>query len=152
MAKSCFFIGHREVSEEYRFQLVDVITRHIEEQGVTEFIVGGYGGFDRVVADALREVKVNHPEIQLLSLIPYHPTERPIDPPKGFDAIFYPEGMEKVPRRLAIVRANRCMVDTCDYLIAAVWHPGNSRNLLDYAETKERKGEIKITLIEKIHS
>ena len=33
-----------------------------------------------------------------------------MEPPQGFDNTFYPPGMEKVPRKLAIVRANRYMV------------------------------------------
>ena len=71
-------------------------------------------------------------------LAPYHPAERPIDMPPGFDGIFYPPGMESVPRRYAIVRANRYMIDHMDYLIAYAWHPAsNTRNLLDYAQKRE---------------
>ena len=45
--------------------------------------------------------------------------------------------MEKVPRRLAIVRANRYMVDHVDYLIAYAWHPAsNARDLTKYAQKK----------------
>ena len=56
--------------------------------------------------------------------------------------------MEKVPRKLAIVRANRYMVDHVDYLIAYAWHPAsNARDLVDYANNRERKGQINITLI-----
>ena len=44
-------------------------------------------------------------------LIPYHPAERPVETPPGFDGTFYPPGIESVPRRYAIVRANRYMVD-----------------------------------------
>ena len=59
--------------------------------------------------------------------------------PPGFDNTFYPHGMEKVPRRLAIVRANRYMIDHADYLIAYVWHPGsNAKNLLEYAKKREK--------------
>ena len=43
--KSCFFIGHREVSEEIYADLRAAVERHIVEFGVTEFIVGHYGGF-----------------------------------------------------------------------------------------------------------
>lgn len=46
--------------------------------------------------------------------------------------------MEKVPRRLAIVRANRYMVDHVDYLIAYAWHlASNARDLMAYAQKKE---------------
>ena len=48
--KSCFFIGHREASEEIFPALAEAVERHIVDNGVTEFIVGNYGGFDRMAA------------------------------------------------------------------------------------------------------
>ena len=44
--KNCFFIGHREVGEEIYDELRTAVEQHIVEFGVTEFIVGHYGGFD----------------------------------------------------------------------------------------------------------
>ena len=41
--KSCFFIGHREASEEIFPALYAAVEQHIVEYGVTEFIVGYYG-------------------------------------------------------------------------------------------------------------
>ena len=135
--KSCFFIGHREASLEVLPTLTEAIEQHIVEYGVTEFIVGNYGGFDHMAAKTVIAAKERHPEITLSMLIPYHPAERPMELPKGFDNTFYPSGMEKVPRRLAIVRANRYMVDHVDYLIAYAWHPAsNARDLVEYAKKK----------------
>ena len=135
--KSCFFIGHREVGPEVLPALEDAIEKHISEHGVTEFIVGHYGGFDRLAARAVISAKKCYPEVRLLMLIPYHPAEHPIETPPGFDGSFYPPGMESVPHRYAIVRANRYVIDHVDYLIAYVWHPAsNARNLLEYATCK----------------
>ena len=143
--KSCFFIGHRETSSEILPVLREAIEQHIIGYGVTEFIVGHYGGFDRMVAKAVIDAKTRHPEITLSMLIPYHPSEQPVELPSGFDNTFYPPGMEKVPRRLAIVRANRYMIDHADHLIAYVWHPAsNARKLLEYAKKRERKELIRI--------
>ena len=108
--KSCFFIGHREASSEIYPILKEVVEYHIVEYGVTEFIVGNYGGFDRMAAKAVIEAKTRHPQITLTMLLPYHPAERPIDLPLGFDGSFYPPNMEKVPRRFAISKANRYML------------------------------------------
>lgn len=70
-------------------------------------------------------------------LIPYHPAERPVATPPGFDGTFYPPEMESVPRKFSIVQANRYMIDHVDYLIAYAWHPAsNARNLLNYACNK----------------
>ena len=135
--KSCFFIGHREASSEILPALTESVEKHIVEHGVTEFIVGNYGGFDHMAAKAVIAAKERHPNITLSMLIPYHPAERPMEPPQGFDNTFYPPGMEKVPRKLAIVRANRYMVDHVDYLIAYAWHPAsNARDLVGYAQKK----------------
>ena len=51
--KSCFFIGHREASSEILPALQNAVEQHIVEYGVTEFIVGHYGGFDRLAARAV---------------------------------------------------------------------------------------------------
>ena len=112
--KSCFFIGHRETSSEIFPALAEAVEQHIVNFGVTEFIVGNYGSFDHMAAKAVVAAKERHPEITLSMLIPYHPAERSIKLPPGFDNTFYPSGMEKVPRKFAIVRANRYTVDHVD--------------------------------------
>ena len=146
--KSCFFIGHRETSGEIDPALYAAVEQHILEYGVTEFIVGHYGGFDRLAASAVKEAKRFYPEVKLILLLPYHPAERPISTPDGFDSTFYPPGMESVPRKIAIVRANRYVVDHVDYLIAYAWHPAShARKLVEYAKSREKKGSLIITLI-----
>lgn len=142
MKKSCFFIGHRETTQEIYPALAKAVERHITEYGVEEFVVGRHGGFEWLAARAVAEAKKRHPHITLLLLLPYHPGERPVELPEGFDNSFYPDGMERVPKRYAIVRANRYMVDHADYLISYVWHPAsNAREVVEYAL---RKGTIRV--------
>ena len=141
--KSCFFIGHREAPERIVPHLAKAIERHIVELGVSEFVVGSYGAFDRMAARQLAYAKERHPEVNIMLLMPYHPSERKIYLPTGFECGFYPPGMEKVPKRLAIVRANRYMIEHSDYLISYVWHPAsNARELLEYARRLEKNGKI----------
>ena len=118
--KSCFFIGHREISEEIFSAITEAVEHHIVHCGVTEFIVGNYGGFDRMAARAVISAKALYPGITLLLLLSYHPAERPIETPPGFDGTFYPPGMESVLRRYAIVRANRYMIDHVDYFLVRI--------------------------------
>ncbi len=133
--KRCFFIGHREATDDLLPALRAAIEQHIVEYSVTEFLVGKYGGFDRLAAQCVIAAKQKHPEITLTLLLPYHPSERKIDLPQGFDDSCYPPGQESVPRQVAIVRANRYAVDHSDHLIAYVWHAGsNARNILEYAK------------------
>lgn len=55
----------------------------------------------------------------------------------GFDGTYYPEGMETVPRRFAIVQANKRMVESVDWLIAYVRHgASNSCKILEYAQRR----------------
>ena len=61
--KSCFFIGHREASEEIYPSLYAAVEQHILEYGITEIIVGYYGGFDRLAASAVKEAKRFYPEV-----------------------------------------------------------------------------------------
>ena len=146
--KSCFFIGHREASEEIYLALYAAVEQHILDYGVTEFIVGHYGGFDHLAASAVKEAKRFYPEVRLTLLLPYHPAEQPIPTPDGFNGTFYPPGMESVPRKAAIIRANRYVVDHVDYLIAYAWHPAsNARELVEYARSQKQKVPIFITML-----
>lgn len=149
---TCFFTGHREVGDELIPALTEAIERHIAEYGVTNFIVGWYGNFDKMAARAVIDAKRHHPEVTLTLLLPYHPFDRPIPTPKDFDGTFYPPGMETVPKRVAIVRANRYMVKHSTHLIAYVCHPAsNARELVEYARGREKKGEIHVeNLAEKV--
>ena len=146
--RSCFFIGHREAPEDIAANLASEVRRHITELGVTEFIVGHYGRFDSMAGQAVITTKREFPYIRLLQLIPYHPAEAPVDLPEGYDGTYYPPDMESVPRRFAIVRANRYMVDHTDYLIAYAWHPAsNARELVEYAEARQKRGLMQVTRI-----
>lgn len=134
----CFFIGHRDAESRLMSQIEDAVNRHITEYGVTEFVVGQYGAFDRMAARAVIDAKKIFPQISLSILLPYHPFERKVYAPEGFDGTFYPPGMETVPRRYAIIRANQYMIKHCNYLIAYAWQPvGNSKKFLEYAKQQQ---------------
>ena len=146
--KTCFFIGHREATEEIYPLPAKEVERHGAELGVEESVVGQYGAFDRMAARTVLAAKKKYPWIKLTVLLAYYPTERKLTAPAGYDGTFYPPGLERVPRRYAIVRANRYMLDHSDFLIAYAWHPGScARDLLEYARAKERRGEICVTAI-----
>ena len=143
--KSCFFIGHREADERLLPRLELTIERLIAEENVRYFYVGGYGGFDRIAAAAVKRAKQKYPDITLMLVLPYHPAERAVPALDGFDGTYHPEGLENTPRRYAIVRTNQIMVDTCDWLVCCVRHgASNSWNLLEYAGRREEKGLIQI--------
>ena len=143
--KSCFFIGHREADERLLPRLELEIDRLIQEDNVRYFYVGGYGGFDRIAAAAVKHAKQKYPDITLMLVLPYHPAEKSVPTPNGFDGTYHPEGLENTPRRYAIVRTNQIMVDDSDWLVCYVRHgASNSRNLLEYAQRRASKGLIQI--------
>lgn len=149
---ACFFIGHSDAGTEVFPFLAAAVERHITEYGVHAFCVGHYGNFDRIVLRVLTEAKIRHPEITLQLLIPYHPFDRPMEVPDGFDGTFYPPGMESVPKQYAITRANRYMIQNSTHLIAYAYHSiGGAGKLVKSARILEKKGKIHIeNLAEKV--
>lgn len=136
---SCFFIGHRDAPESLLPAVRAAAEKLIREQGVTDFYVGSRGSFDRLVAAVMRELRESHPEVRLYRVLAYLPTGRE-ELPEGFAGSVFPEGLETVPRRLAILRANRAMVVACEYLIAYAPHlTGNARKVVEYARRRGRR-------------
>ena len=141
---TCFFIGHRDAPDSILPSLSAAIEKRITDDDVDQFVVGAYGRFDSLAAQAVRMAKKQPPDILLFYLRPYHPSDRP-HTPSGFDGSFYPPGLETVPRKLAIVRANRYMVDNSQFLIAyARYSVSNAWELTEYALKREKKGLIHV--------
>ena len=132
--KTCFFIGHRDAPQVIYDRLEAAVERHITEYGVTDFVVGKYGNFDRLAARAVIASKRRHPGVTLTLLLPYYGTHSE-SLPEGFDGSLFPDGMETVPHRAAIPRANLYMIRHCDYLIVYDrGYVGNTRQLVATAK------------------
>lgn len=140
--KTCFFMGHRDAPDEVEACLRERVVQAITQDGVTDFVVGFYGNFDRMAAQAVRIAKKRYPFVTLTLLRPYHPAQRPISLPEGFDASLYPPGMERVPPRLAILRANQYMVGKADVLLLYSCHPGNTASFLELARRRAQIGAL----------
>lgn len=143
MMRSCFLFGHRDTPQGLKPEIENAVERHYQQYGVRCFYVGCYGAFDRMAVSAVKAVKSRHRDIVLNLLLPYHPAERTVSVPEGVDGTFYPL-VEKVPRRYAIVKANRFMIKSCDTIICYVKHTGNARELLECARRLEKRGIIHV--------
>ena len=142
---SCFFIGHRETDAALLPKIKAAAECLIQQQQVSDFYVGMYGNFDSLTGEVVIQLKHEYLDVRLFLVIPYHPADRPIEAPPGYDGTFYPDGMEAVSRRYAIIKANRKMIDNCDWLIAYVTHTvSNAHNLLEYAMRQQKKGLIQV--------
>ena len=142
----CFFIGHRDTPDAVLPALAAEVERHIREYGVVDFVAGHYGRFDALAAKAVMDAKKRHPMVTFTLLLPYHPAERDVDMPSGFDGTLYPPGMETAPKRLAILRADHYMVEHSTHLIAYVVHPSaGSREVLEAALRRQKRGLMRVT-------
>ena len=147
MRKSCFMFGHSDCPAKALPKIEQAIDLCYRD-GVRDFYVGNRGAFDQLAAGAVGKAKQKYPDIQLQLVLAYHPGERRTELPPGFDGSLYPDGMETVPRRLAIIRANHRAVDMSQHMIAFVWHPAsNSRKILAYARAREKKGSIRVCVL-----
>ncbi len=126
--------GHSAANYAALPRIEAAVQRHYLEYGIRIFMIGSRGAFDQMAATGVKALKKKYADISLQLLLPYHPVERPVlwD---GVDSSYYPP-LEGVPRKYAIVRANRYMVDHADSIICYVSGIGNSRNLLEYAQRR----------------
>ena len=148
MEKSCFFIGHSDAPDSLTTKLDEAIEMHITTFGVNDFVVGNYGRFDRMARSALTRAKKRHPDISVQMGVPYHPAFRRVELPEGFDSAYFPEGLETVPKRAAIPRLNRILINESDFLIAYVWYiSSGSYRLMEYARKRESRGLVTITML-----
>lgn len=136
----CFCVGYRETPESVLPFLEQVVEDMVVRQGVTEFVVGHYGNFDRLVCKAVGKIKSKYPMIRLTILLPFHPAKRKFEPMPEADDTWYPFESEHVPPRAAIIRANRKVIDSCQCLLVYVTHSvSNAQALVEYAK---RKGHL----------
>lgn len=143
MGKSCFFIGNQDAPDRIMDVLEATVETHVTEDGVTDFYVGNYGNFDRMAASVVIRIKQVYPQVRLILVRPYLPHEGKNKLPEGFDDSIYPEGLEFVPERFAIIKANQDIINRIDHLIVYDYHgTGNTRKLIDYAKTRELRGEL----------
>ena len=64
------FIGHNDCYGITENQVKDAI-RELIEKGVTDFLSGGQGGFDRLCGRCVYELKREYPQIKNYLVIPY---------------------------------------------------------------------------------
>lgn len=98
--KTAVFIGHNECFDLSSEALEKEIIKCIEN-GVTRFLSGGQGGFDRLSAGTVYRLKDKYPHIKNILVIPYLSFR--IFNDKIFDEIIYPEGFEKYYFKAAII-------------------------------------------------
>ncbi len=135
--KTAVFIGHNECYGLLDEQLTNTIINCIND-GVSIFLNGGQGGFDRKCAVTVFNLKTLYPQIKNILVIPYLTFN--IFDKNIFDEIIFPDGFEKYHYKTAIPQRNKYMVNHSDIAICYINHGwGNAVKTFEYAQKKNLK-------------
>lgn len=138
--KNCVLFGHRDAPEGLDQAIEEAIGRVIREEGITEFRVGNQGEFDRAALRVLRKLKAEGGALDYAVVLPYLPAGGAEFSELSPEETVFPDGLEGVPRRFAIDRRNRLMVERCDCVIAYVRRSiGGAGRAVAYAERLGKK-------------
>ena len=111
------FCGNRDASysEEEKEMLCNAVEGLIIE-GYNEFYLGGYGNFDIPVARTVRELAEKYTHIRSYLIIPYINMDHD---KKLYDGSIYTP-LETVPKRVAIPRRNKWMVEEAEVVVSGI--------------------------------
>ncbi len=114
------FCGHSDFigSDVYEKMILDFLLEKVGDRRA-EMFLGGYGGFDRFAYECCRKYQKTHPAVCLVYVTPYLEPAHLEREKANYDTILYPD-MGNTPRRYAITRRNRYMVENAAYVIAYV--------------------------------
>ena len=134
--KTVMFCGHSKVDEPEKIKKwVLSETEKAIQNGASEFLLGAYGDFDNLVAGVVFELKKKYPHIKSVLVLAYLDQKKNCD---LYEESIYPP-LENVPKKYAIVKRNRWMVDNSDAIIAYVLYDwGGAAGTLSYAMQKKK--------------
>lgn len=141
--KVCTFFGHRECPDSIRPELKRCLTELIECSGADTFYVGNQGAFDSMVHGALNELHEQYPYIRCTVVLAYMP-QGPSASVWSFPDTLLPAGIESVPRRYAIDRRNRWMLDHADIVVTYVTHSWGGAAKFAEIATRQKKRVINL--------
>ena len=145
--KSCSFFGHRYISDDIRDILCNTIMDLIEKENVINFYVGNQGEFDRMVINILKRVKNKYEYITYAVVLAYIPRKE--EGGNDFSNTIYPEGMEFVPPKFAILKRNNWMIEKSEFTV--VYVKDLCGGAAKFKEIAEKKGKKVINIAEKIN-
>lgn len=132
---SCTFFGHYHLSREIKPILKEIIRKLILEYDVTEFYLGDKGAFDSIATECVVELTKEYTHIKYSIMLAYMPGKK--DPfAKYPENTVYPEGLEKVPPKYAIIGRNKIMAEKSDYAVVYIYHLGGAASATEYADKK----------------
>ncbi|MBR3844075.1 MAG: hypothetical protein IKM39_01050 [Clostridia bacterium] len=107
----------------------------ITTRNVSLFYIETHGNFDKIVYSVLNELRQSY-SFQILVVLAYLPTNQTGFPP---DITIYPEGIEKISYRYAIIWRNRWMLDHADFVVTHTkTTTGGAQMMKDLARKKNK--------------
>ena len=137
----CTFLGHKDTPKEIEPTLRSTLIELIENKNVNVFYVGNNGSFDTMVRRQLEDLSQTYP-ITYSVVLAYLPTEK-----NKYDNLtntIYPEGLETVPKRFAISRRNKWMIQQADVVVTYVTH--NFGGAAQFKALAERQSKYVVEL------
>lgn len=157
MSKTCTFLGNdydkicgkpcwHHTPEGLKERIKAEIINLIENEDVTEFLVGELGGYEKDAYDTVLEVQKDYPDIQIILVISkiseLHEIGEKADDDdyiierRGFDDFIFPSKCESGYKKLGIVYRNRYIIENTDFIIAYNRYEGKA-----YEFCKQAKGK-----------
>lgn len=136
----CTFFGHGDTPGEVYPMLKASVERLITEQGVSQFLVGNHGTFDRMVLRALRELKKQYLHISYSVVLAYMPGKQQENPLYAPEETVLPDGIEAAPKRFAISWRNKWMVRQAEIVVCYIAHGwGGAAQFVKYTEKQGKR-------------
>ena len=133
---TCTFIGHRDAPFFIEEKLRSVAEDLIQNAGATEFLIGNNGNFDALALKVIEDLKEKYTDVGYQTVLAYLPVKNTV----RHNNTTFPEGFEKFPPRLAIIKRNEWMIDNADYVVAYVRYThSNTNKFITYAEKKGKR-------------
>ncbi len=140
--KSCTFFGHSYISDKIEDVLTSTLIKLIDAD-IDVFYVGSHGDFDHIVIKKLRSLKREYPHISYYIVLAYLPGKSDNCALHSENTI-YPEGLESVPPKYAIIKRNQWMIENSDYVVTYVNQ--SFGNAAKFKALSERKGKAVINI------
>ena len=138
--EACTFFGHRDLNYQHIEDNLTVIIKDlITKNGVNTFFVGDSGNFDKTVYRVLINLKkTSYPDINISLVLAYLPKQNEFSLTDYSNSV-YPEGIENVPLRFAIIFRNNFMIENSKYVITYVKRDiGGAAKFKAIAEKKDK--------------
>ena len=116
----CTFFGHRDAPQGIEDTLRKILLDLIKNKKVSMFYIGNQGNFDFMAKRLLIQLKNKYPHIKIIIVLAYMPKMTDETNIRECIETIYPDGLEYTPRRYAIDRRNRWLVEHSDLVITYV--------------------------------